>query len=1090
MGTEAQIRRERISRLLNAAVWPATHPSSAPLRLSVSRLPGEPIPPAEARHLRFEPLEVGQPWGGAWSTAWIRAEGQVPDSFAGRHVVARVNLGYHHQPGFGGEALAFSGLEHPVPVQGINPKHNTIEIAEKATGGAPVDLLVEAAANPSTWQGGLTGPLLMPDYGGAIYRLQAFDLAVVDDELVSALYDWVVLLELADSLGFKHRRAAEILHVLDGVARQVDLKDVHGSVLRQRHRWQALLDRPAGPSAHRVTAVGHAHIDSAWLWPIRETKRKCARTFSTAIRLMESHPDFVFVCSQAQQHAWMEQSYPELFEQMKERVAAGQLEPVGSMWVEPDTNTPSGESLARQLIAGKRYFLERYGVETTDCWLPDAFGYSGNLPQILQAAGVSRFLTQKLSWNEIDSFPHHTFWWEGIDGTRVLAHCPPTDTYNGEFTVGQLLAGDKRFAQHAVSNRSLYVYGFGDGGGGPTEEMLERARRVATLEPLPKVEMGTARSFFEALEADAGAADERDARDLSGTVRTAHAPGPGGLPVWVGELYLERHRGVQTTQAASKLGNRRSENLLREAELLVASALDGEEADTAAAVLDAAWRTVLLHQFHDILPGSSIHWVHRDSREAYAEVARTVGAVIDTAAERLAARACTPSRPDKPSAATLLVISAASQPRIDLVEVHPDPAWIDEPPTTAVAPDGRELPIQHLADGRLIFPARVPGSGWARFELVSAPEPATELEHPAQVSDDGRTLSNGLVSVTLAEDGRVSSILDLLNEREVIAPGERGNTFQLHYDLPAQYDAWEVEQGTFERAEELTQLESMEVVEAGPVRAAVRIVRRLGERTVVTQEVRVAAASRRVEFATEVDWHERHRLLKVAFPADVRSPHATYEVQFGHLERPTHANTSWDAARFEVPAQRFAELSEHGFGVALLNDCKYGYDIRDNVIRLSLLRGAAWPDPEADEGVHHFSYAILPHGRRYGADQVTHEAECFNLPLSVVVCPADAAEGVAGSGSMLKLEGATLSALKRADDGSGELVVRLYESLGTHGRAVLADLPERAAARRVDLLERDLGLGDLAIRDGSLALDLRPFELVTLRIRSTELPGR
>ena len=1072
MSSDSSVRRERIGRLLSEIVWPATHPRSAPLSISISRLPGEPVPPELADTLAFSPFRVGETWGGAWSTAWFRAVGETPDEFEGSHVVARLDLGYRGQTGFGGEALLFDG---PTPRQGLNPKHNTIEITSSAVPGERVELLVEAAANPAQQEGPLEWPLLMPDYDGPqLYRLRRFDLAVEDDEMMAVLFDWTVLVELADSLGHTHRRSIEILRLLDDVARGVDLSDLRRSVVAHRERWQELLEIPTSPQAHQVTAVGHAHIDSAWLWPVRETRRKCARTFATAIRMMEQDPAYVFVCSQAQQHAWMEQHYPTLFEQMKRHVAGGQLEPVGSMWVEPDTNLPSGESLARQLVFGKRFFLDRYGVETVDCWLPDAFGYSGALPQILTAAGVRRFFTQKLSWNETNAFPHHTFWWEGIDGSRVLAHCPPTDTYNGEFAVAQLLEGERRFAQHGVSSRSLYVYGYGDGGGGPTTEMLERARRVGDLDPLPAVRLGTSRSFFDALEAEAEARDRAADEAAPGTVRTSHAPGPGGLPIWSGELYLERHRGVQTTQARGKLGNRRSEGLLREAEFLVAAGLAGREADLAMDELAGAWQSVLLLQFHDILPGSSIHWVHDDAELVYGEVADVANDVIGRAADRLV-RKIGPVAGGSGGLGSAVVVNAATRERHEVVEVDVAGLGLGGMPRSAIGPDGAVLPVQPASNGNVLVAARVPGCGFARYELSS--EPATaDLAHGVEIA--GRRISNGLVSVTIDEDGLIGSVEDLLRGREAIEPGEQANVFQLHHDLPNHFDAWDVDPGTFDRAVEERRAASVEVLEEGPLRVSLRVTRPLGGSSRVVQDVRVCAGSSLVELETEVDWQERHRFLKVAFPLALRAPHASYEIQFGHLERPTHANTSWDAARFEVPAQRWASLNEPGFGVALINDCKYGYDVRRNVMRLSLLRGPGWPDPEADFGTHRFRYALYCHER---LDEVASEAEAFNLPLRVVAGGrAAAGAGEPAAGALVRLEGASLSAVKLADDASGDLVVRFYEHAGAHGHAVLV-ADGVVEASRVDLLERPLG--ELAVDGGRLRVPLRPFELVTARLR-------
>ncbi|HLI43009.1 MAG TPA: glycoside hydrolase family 38 C-terminal domain-containing protein [Acidimicrobiales bacterium] len=1089
MGSPAEIQQGRITRLLTQVIWPATQPESAPLAVAISRLPGEPLPPETCEALTFTPFRVGEPWGGAWSTAWFKVTGRIPDSFDGRHVVARIDLGYRGEVGFGGEALVFgrdpSG--RLVPRQGVNSRHQTVELSRAAAAGDPVELVIEAAANPGQREGPLEWPLLLPDYEGApLYRLRRADLSVVDDAMTEVLYDWTILLELAAALGLEHRRSAEIIATLDEIALGFDLHDLAATIVAKRHRWLPLLERETSGHAHKVTAVGHAHIDSAWLWPIRETRRKCARTFSTALRLMEEHPDYVFVCSQAQQHAWMEQQYPSLFEEMRQRAAEGRLEPLGSMWVEPDTNLPSGESLCRQVIFGKRFFLDRYGIETVDCWLPDAFGYSGNLPQILRAGNVSRFFTQKLSWNDLDRFPHHTFWWEGIDGSRVLAHCPPTDTYNGDFTVGQLLAGDRRFAQHAVSDRSLYVYGHGDGGGGPTEEMLQRARRLRRLDPLPQVRLGTARSYFDDVEAEALRRDEEAGTEAGdGSTRTEHGPGPGGLPVWVGEMYFERHRAVQTTQARGKLGNRRSESLLREAELWSAAGLEGDEAVGAAKDLERAWRIVLLHQFHDILPGSSIHWVHADAQAAYGEVAELAGGVIARAAAHLSARvsrrtstaAAVDGAADAAVLGSVLLLNAATRARSDVAVIDLGSLGIPGSVRSAVTPGGERLPLQAADDGTMLVTAPVPGCGWARLDLLAEEAPPQALEHPVEV--EGLTLSNGIVSVTLDQDGLVTSLVDLVGRRETIAPGRRGNLFQLHHDLPNHFDAWDVDLGSFDRALDQVAGAEVEVVERGPVRAAIRVTRPIGRSSRLVQHVRLAAGSRRVEFATEVRWEERHRFLKVAFPVDVRAPHATYEIQFGHVERPTHANTSWDAARFEVPAQRWAALTDGTFGAALLNDCKHGYDVRAGVIRLSLLRGPGWPDPEADAGTHLFCYAVTPLSGG-SLESAAVQAEALNLPLRVVPALGGGKGELGPEGALVTVDGALASAVKRADDDSGDLVVRLYEHRGTRSAATVSFAAAPARAARVDLLERELA--EVPVTNGAVSLDLRPFELVTVRV--------
>ena len=1034
-------------------VRPAIFEGGVPLTVGAYRVPGEPISAAEALSADYAPFAIGGGWGGAWATTWFRFAGEIPADWAGAAVVARLDLGYDGMVGFGGEAQVWHGS---TPIEGINPRHREHLVTRAATGGEQVEFHLEAAANPTPPWGGLEWPMLLPDYGGAdLYRLNRAELAKVRRDVEAAYDDLRVLVELAESLPATDHRSIEIWRALDEVSARVEIDDVASSLLGARPRWSGLLDSPASGRAHLVSAVGHAHIDTAWLWPIRETVRKCARTFSTAVALMDEYPEYRFVCSQAQQHAWMEERYPSLFAEMRKKVESGQFEPVGSMWVEPDTNVPSGEALCRQLVFGKRFFMDRYGVETEDLWLPDAFGYSGALPQILRQAGVRFFLTQKLSWNEIDRFPHHTFWWEGIDGSRVLAHCPPTDTYNGQFRVGELLNGLRDFAEHGKSRRSLYVYGNGDGGGGPTRAMLESARRLADLDGVPRVTLEPARDFFHAIEDEA-------------------AESPGALPTWVGELYLERHRAVLTTQAASKAGNRRCEELLREAECWSVAAR--ADLPYPAGAIDDAWRTVLLHQFHDILPGSSIHWVHADSRRAYDEVRADLEAIIDRARAAIAARVDTSG-----TAKAVLVWNGATHTREDVVEVDLAAIGLDAVPAAALDPAGNATPVQDLGDGRVAFLATVPGLGWARYDLGGDVE-ATPLENAA--GGDDRHLDNGVVSVTLDDDGVVTSLLHA--GREVLAPGARANVLQIHRDLPNDTDAWDVDLGTFDHVTDLTGgVESIEVTERGPVRFAVRVARRFGSSRIV-QTLRLPAGAGRLEVVNEVEWHERHRFLKVAFPVDVRASAASFEIQFGHLERPTHTNTTWDEARFEVGAHRWADLSEDGFGVALINDAKYGYDVRGNVLRLSLLRAPGWPDPVADQGEHRFSYALKPHVGTLQHGGVVAAAEAFNLPLVATAVGAHPGP-LAPAGTVLAVDepGVTVSALKAADDGTG-VVVRCHEAFGGRRDAGLRLPPEVhgafARATATDLLERPERPAEL--EGDTVLVDLRAFELTTVKLEA------
>ena len=568
----------------------AVHPKRLALDVSAHHLGGEPVAVEDALARRFEPFAVGEKWGPAWDTTWFRFRAVIPSGWAGEEVVALIHLGGERTVGFSAEGLVWDTSGRAV--QGLHHKHRSYRVAERAEGGEVIEFYVEAAANPVAPSSRvLDGPLLGPDYGGTpLYVLSQAELATVDRGAEALHLDACLVLELqelgsdlaADAIAALQQAAAAGGGAGTGGENMADsLRAALAPILRRR-----------SVSAHTVTAVGHAHIDSAWLWPARETRRKCARTFSNQLRLMERYPEHRFACSQAAQYEWIKDGYPDLYTQIKERVRDGRWEPVGGMWVEADANVPSGESLVRQFLYGKSFFLEEFGVETREMWIPDVFGYCAALPQIAREAGVTALITQKMSWNDTNIFPHSTFWWEGHDGSRILAHFPPAETYNGDFSVAELARSEDNFKDHERSDRSLYPFGYGDGGGGPTARMLEQARRVADLEGLPRVEVGAVSDFLSRLE-----------------------PASAGLATWVGELYLEAHRGTLTTHADVKWANRRGEEALRAAEMWsVAAGIDRRRE------LDPAWKSLLFNQFHDILPGSSIHWVYEDAACDHREV--------------------------------------------------------------------------------------------------------------------------------------------------------------------------------------------------------------------------------------------------------------------------------------------------------------------------------------------------------------------------------------------------------------------------------------------------------------------------------------
>jgi alpha-mannosidase len=902
-----------------------------PLELSAFSVRGEPIPYEEAVRGDYRPFRAGDPWGPAWSTTWFHVTGRVPESWAGKKVVALFDLGFDGPTGFTCEALAWKDGR---PWRGVDPNHRWLPIS-----GPEVDFYLEAAANVTATQSGVEPAQSM------------------------------IALRESDVPQF--------------VFRQADLA--------VEHETSSPLAGPAARDAgHRITAVGHAHIDTAWLWPLREARRKCARTFSTALALMDEYPDFRFACSQPAQYEWMKEHYPDLYRAIQAKVAAGRWEPVGAMWVEADCNLPSGEALARQFLHGKRYFMREFGYETKILWLPDVFGYPGNLPQLMAEAGCDYFLTQKLSWNDTNKPEHHTFIWEGIDGTRIFTHFPPADTYNGSFTAEEVTQSVRNFKDAARSNRSLYLFGWGDGGGGPTAEMIDSAHRLG-------VPIGRAAEFFESASAEA--------HDLT----TAS-----------GELYFELHRGTYTSQARTKRWNRLAQSALREAEMWSVAA----GGDYQSSELEVLWKVLLLNQFHDILPGSSIDWVYEEAERDLENVVTLATDIGDAAMSAIVGEG-----------EQLVAFNSTSHPRSEVVSVDGEYARIEAPPC-----------------------------GWS-VVVPHSSEP--------EVSVTDHSMENELLRVEWDDRAVLTSIWDKAVGREVLSGP--GNLLQLHDDNPRNWDAWDLDADYRDSSIELTAIEGVQ--RRGGLRGVLAFGRRFGE-SWLFQAMSLDAGSRVLRFETFVEWHERHKMLKVAFPLTVGAREATYEIQFGHLRRPTHQDTSQARAMFEVCAQRWADLGDGDYGVALLNDCKHGYDIHGSVMRLSLLRGPTHPDPTADFGGHQFIYALMPHPGDFREAGVIEAAEDLNTPL----LPAHGNLPAGSSRSLVEVDTrqVIVEAIKRAED-SDAAIVRLYEAWGAPCRANLRTTLPAGRAWLCDLLERERT--EVKVRDGELELELTPFKILTLKLQ-------
>ncbi|MGC5221721.1 alpha-mannosidase [Micromonospora sp. DT81.3] len=1004
----------RVDRFVRERLQPASVVATASVALAAWEAPDEPVPFEEVPHDAFTPFRVGTSWGKPWGTTWFEVSGTVPvDWDAGAEdIELKMDLGFSlTQPGFQAEGLVWS--PEGVILKALEPFNDYVRLGVRP--GDPFRVYVEAASNPDIGAGFID---FRPSGLGrksaassdALYALRQVELLHRDPEVGELIADVWTLRGLAKELPEGSPRRAAILTALDEMVDVVDPTDVSGTASTGRAALAGALASPAAATAHTVYAVGHAHIDSAWLWPVRETIRKCARTFSNVLDLMEQDPDFTFACSSAQQFAWIRDGYPKLFERVRARVLEGRFIPVGGMWVESDTNMPGGEALVRQFIEGHRFFFDEFGLECREVWLPDSFGHSGALPQIARAAGADSFLTQKLSWNEVNQFPHHTFLWEGIDGTRIFTHFPPVDTYSAVLSGGELAHAERNFRDKGHANTSLVPFGFGDGGGGPTREMIAAARRTRSLEGSPRVLLSTPSAFFD------------DAK------RELAVPA-----VWVGELYLEFHRGTYTSQARTKRGNRRSEHLLHEAELWAATATVRTGADYPYEQLEAAWRLVLLQQFHDILPGSSIGWVHDQAVQNYERIADALEGIITTAI-------------------AVLTGEDGSSEELRL--------------------DGAELRLNG---------APVPVDGVPAFGFAPMPD---HTPVPIIETDTGYTIDNGVLRVVLDSAGLVTSLLDVAADREVVPPGQRLGILQLFQDTPTTWDAWDIDVSYRASGSDLIDTDSVSIVTLADGTSALRTIRTVGSSTVIAQTISLGAGSNAVDYETRIDWRERQRMLKLAFPVDVHADAAASEIQFGHIVRPTHTNTSWDLARFETPAHRWVHVGEEGFGVGVANDSTYGHDITRHarsgggtysVVRQTLLRAPLFPDPEADQGEHTLRTAIVVGD----IGEAMRQGYRLNIPVREVVGVAsDRTAPLARSDR----ENVVVETVKLAEDRTGDVVIRLYEARGARSTATIRFGFPFATVRETDLFEREVAASVLTAGAREVTVDMRPFQLMTLRV--------
>ncbi len=1005
---------------------------------------------------RAWPMVQANTYWGEWLTDYVlRTQFQVPDSWDADAVVA-----LYLPLGVAGD------FSHPESLAYIDGEHY-----------ASCDRHHQEISLPAEWRDGRSHLLALHGWtgrGGATRGepgtklfMRTCALVEIDQPTRDFLATARVASGIAQQLDENEPARAYLLNALDEAFKVLDTREPVGeefyaSVPSAHAELRRGIARAGVPLGTEIVATGHAHIDVAWLWTLAQTRRKAARTFHNVLRLMEQFPDFHFTQSQPQLYEYIRQDFPDLFAKIGERVAEGRWEAIGGMWVEADCNMTGSESLARQFLLGRSFFRQHFGprAESPVLWLPDVFGYAWNLPQLMKEAGLDYFFTIKIGWNKYNHLPYDSFWWQGLDGTRVLTHFSTTpeggsifwggkswaSTYNAGATPGEALGTWRQFQQKELHQELLMAYGQGDGGGGPTREMLENIREMAAFPATPRMCQGSAGEFFRQLEASEG----------------------DKLPVWNGELYLELHRGTYTTQSRNKRANRKSEFLLHDAEFLAAQAALLEPAyKYPLAELQHAWQLVCLNQFHDIIPGSSITPVYTQSLAQYAEVHAAALAVSESALAAIGRRV----------GGDLLAANPTSFARRDLA------FWPGHLPAEQRLErvDGSPVATQSTAEGTWLALGEMAPFSVEALRLGTGTDGAvpaqTSVLRPGAAFASPQGLENDYLRVELDGAGDITRIFDKTNGREVLPAGARAGQFQAFEDRPVDWDAWDVDIFYDDKMWTSDPAVSVQVVEAGPLRATLEVRRHILHSDYV-QRISLAYNSRQLDFETVIDWRERHVLLKAAFPLDVLSPVATYEIQWGNVERPTHRNTSWDWARFESCAQKWVDLSEGGYGASLLNDCKYGHDIRDNIARISLLRSPTSPDPEADQGEHRFAYSLLPHAG--GWDETTVAAAyALNDPIIVSAGPRERGEATAAPLVVLDRPNIVVETIKQAEDGNG-IIVRMYECQRRRGPVTLTTGFRLQRAWRTNLLEENQAPLDVA--GHQVRFFVKPYQIVTLRL--------
>lgn len=972
-------------------------------------------------------------WYGPDKHDWFRTEFTVPENFDGKSLWIVIHTQIEEwddakNPQF----LLFVDGEI---VQGLDMNHREVLITDCAKAGQTYRLDLQS----------YTGTL------HSEFRLIG-EAAQFSPEVMRLYYDLQVPLWALARMKPDEKTAIDLLTVMNDTINLLDFRKVHSedfyasvnAALTYVHK--ALYEDMAGYDDIIATCIGHTHIDVAWWWTVEQTREKVARSFATVVKLMEEYPDYKFMSSQPQLYAFLKERYPELYAKVKELIKEGRWEPEGGMWLEADCNLTSGESLVRQFIHGKRFFKEEFGVDNRILWLPDVFGYSGALPQIMKKSGIDYFMTTKLSWNQFNKVPNDTLLWEGIDGSKVLTHFISTlgvgqsverffTTYNGILHPDAIMGGWERYQNKEMNNDILIAFGYGDGGGGPTREMLETADRMKKgVKGIPKVRQEFSREYFEELEDRV-----KDSRRLH---------------TWTGEFYFEYHRGTYTSMARNKRSNRKSELMLMDLELLSVLALEKGVAYPTEK-LDALWKKVMLNQFHDILPGSSIREVYEVTKEEYEWVREECKQLI---AERLEALT---NRDDK----FVTVFNTLGFDRNDLIELPEGVCAIQDE-------NGVALPVQTVEDKTYTYVKDIPAKGYKSFACTSAPD--VESNFTTTLDKDGASIQTPFYEVSIDAKGCFTSLFDKEANREVVQACKVANQLRVYEDKPIYYDNWDIDIYYDEKFWNVDDIVSMEWVSVGALEAVLQTEYRFSN-SIIRQKIHFYANTRRIDFDTYVDWHENQHLLKVMFPMDIHTDEATFDIQFGNVTRKTHTNTSWDQARFESCGHKWADISEANYGVSLLNDCKYGHSVHEGEMALTLIKSGIEPNPKTDQEEHFFTYALYPHQGAWRQADTQEEAAKLNQPAYVVKGSASNSSFVTSNHGNVVVE-----TVKQAENGDG-IVLRVYESQNARTHATLTFEKAPVSIAECDLLENVTQT--LSANDKQVSFTILPYEIKTILVK-------